>query len=147
MSLKILAFDESAPAVLNSLLDKLAAEISSQLQAGDYTFEPLLPGDETPLSLRLEALADWCDGFIAGFAGAWVRDEAAMSPEIREVLGDFARISQVDQLDGEMTEKENEVNFMEIVEYARMAAITVYLQNNPLMPPVPGPGSGDEPIH
>ena len=105
------------------------------MQAEDYTFQPLLPGDEQSLGSRLSALAMWCDGFNAGFAGAWVKDDAAMSEETREVLDDFSRIAQVEQEDEETPENENEVNLMEIIEYARMAAITIYLQNNSGRPP------------
>ena len=52
-----------------------------------------------------------------------------MSEETREVLNDFSRIALVDQEDEEASETENEVNFMEIEEYVRMAAITVFVQN------------------
>jgi uncharacterized protein YgfB (UPF0149 family) len=73
----------------------------------------------------------WCDGFNAGFAGAWVRDDAAMSDETREVLEDFSRIALVEEEDEELPNNENEANLMEIIEYARMATITLYLQNTP----------------
>lgn len=131
LGLKILALGDGTPEVVRNLLDLLAEDIRRQMQAGDFGFQPLLPDDDTDLGQRLDALSDWCDGFNAGFAGAWIRGDAAMAPETREVLGDFARIAQIDREDDDVSDKENEVNYMEVVEYARMAAITVYLQNNP----------------
>ena len=145
---RILELDEQElPDIINNLMQMLLADIRSQLQAGDYGFQPMLPDDDEPLPSRISSLADWCDGFIAGFAGAWVRDESAMMPETREVLADFSRIAQVDQHDEHLSEKENEINFMEVVEYVRMAAITVCQQNAPGNPKVFDEESGPEVIH
>jgi uncharacterized protein YgfB (UPF0149 family) len=130
LSLKILEIERGSGEVITSLLKMLADDIKAQLGAEDFAFQPLLPSDDEDIRARLAALADWCDGFNAGFAGAWVREEAAMPEQTREVLNDFSRIAQVEQED-EATERENEVNLMEIVEYVRMAAITVFLQNGP----------------
>ena len=143
LSLKILEINSDIEEVITNLLKMLAEDIQDQFQAQDYVFQPLLPDDEAALTLRLEALAQWCDGFNAGFAGAWVKDDGAMSTETREVLDDFSRIAQLDMDDEEVSEKESEVNYMEIAEYTRMAAITVYLQNSTA--PSPSPGIEDLP--
>jgi uncharacterized protein YgfB (UPF0149 family) len=131
LSKKILDIDGNIEEVITNLLNLLAEDIRKQLGAEDYSFQPLLPEDEQSLSSRLSALAMWCDGFNAGFAGAWVRDDAAMSDETREVLEDFSRIALVEEEDEELPDNENEANLMEIIEYARMATITLYLQNTP----------------
>jgi uncharacterized protein YgfB (UPF0149 family) len=107
----------------------LAEDINTQLKSPDYAFHSLLPDDEEPLTTRLVALSSWCDSFNIGFAGAWVKDDAAMAQETREVLQDFSRIALVNRVDEDLDEKENEMNYIEVVEYARMAAITVYTQN------------------
>ena len=112
----------------------LTEDISAQLQTADYAFEPLLPDDEEPLSTRLVALASWCDSFNIGFAGAWVKDDAAMAQETKEVLQDFSRIALVNKADEDLSERENEMNYIEVVEYARMAAITIYTQNADFTP-------------
>ena len=144
LSLKLLDIEGSAEEVITNLLKLLAEDIRTQLQAQDYAFQPMLPDDETDLADRLAALAQWCDSFNAGFAGAWVKDDAAMKPETREVLDDFSRIAQVDQEDEEVSARENEENYMQLVEYTRMAAITVYLQN---APQAPASAPGDDAVH
>jgi uncharacterized protein YgfB (UPF0149 family) len=129
LSRQILELNDDIPPVIGNLLEMLAADIRSQLELEDFSFQPLLPDDDEELSLRLTALASWCDGFNAGFAGAWVRDDGAMSEETREVLGDFSRVAQAEDSAGVSESGEDEIHFMEILEYVRMAAITVYLQN------------------
>jgi uncharacterized protein YgfB (UPF0149 family) len=42
----------------------------------------------------------------------------------------------VNRADEDLDEKENEMNYIEVVEYARMAAITVYTQNIDFTPEV-----------
>lgn len=139
LSQEILDFEEEVDEVITNLMKMLAEDIEAQIGAGDFAFQPLLPDDDQRLVDRLAALVRWCDGFTAGFAAAWAGVDKDMSPETREVLGDFSRIAQVDSVDDDLTEKENEVNFMEIVEYVRMAAITVYQQNAGTRIAVPGP--------
>lgn len=131
LSIKILEIPDTTEEVITNLLKMLSDDILRQLQAENYAFQPLLPDQEELIGLRLLALSHWCDGFNAGFAGAWIRDDAAMETDTREVLSDFSRIALVDEKDEQASESENEVNFMEIEEYVRMAAITVFLQNNP----------------
>tara|TARA_B110000305_G_scaffold178733_1_gene197984 strand:- start:143 stop:718 length:576 start_codon:yes stop_codon:yes gene_type:complete len=130
LSIKILEIPEDTKEVITKLLKMLAEDILSQLETENYAFELLLPDADEEFSQRLIALSHWCDGFNAGFAGAWVRDDSAMETDTREVLSDFSRIAEVDEENEEASESDNEINFMEIEEYVRMAAITVFLQNN-----------------
>ena len=130
LSIKILEIPEDTKQVITKLLKMLAEDILSQLETENYAFELLLPDADEEFSQRLIALSQWCNGFNAGFAGAWVRDDSAMETDTREVLSDFSRIAEVDEEDEEASESDNEVNFMEIEEYVRMAAITVFLQDN-----------------
>jgi uncharacterized protein len=134
LCLGILDIQSDVEEVITNFMKMLAEDISTQLQALDYAFQPLLPDDEDTLAVRLVALASWCDSFNIGFAGAWAKDDAAMAEETREVLQDFSRIALVNRADEDLTESENELNYIEVVEYARMAAITVYTQNTDYTP-------------
>lgn len=70
------------------------------LQAEDMSFAPLLPADEVPLADRLEALGQWCGSFLAGLAAGLARQGIGSlddcPEEVREIVRDFAAISQVD---------------------------------------------------
>ena len=79
--------------------------VIDDLFAEDMRFAPLLPDDETPLALRLEALAVWCAGFLAGLAaGVAARgmgDLEDLPDEGKEILEDFAAISDMDVESGD----------------------------------------------
>jgi len=89
LSLEILELPSDVEDVVTNLFKMLAEDIRSQLQSEDFSFQPLLPDDDESFEHRLQALSSWCDGFNAGFAGAWVKEDGDMSTEVREVLSDF----------------------------------------------------------
>ncbi len=79
------------------------------------------------LGLRLEALTDWCGGFVHGFLhdGAGRLDD--VSAPVREAVGDIIDISRLDNApgnpaDGEQTARQ----LLEIEEYLRVATQLIY---------------------
>ena len=87
--------------------------------------------DDGDIADRVEALADWCRGFLAGFAHASVGDDRsapALSEDSSEILKDFAAIAQAGLDDSEDREEE-EGSYMELVEYLRFAALNLYMDN------------------
>lgn len=119
--------------IMNELIIRLQSDMQEQLDAEDFSFQPLLPDDEEELSLRLQALGNWCEGFISGFGGAYAKNDKTLLEESREVLKDFTAIANVDDSETEQLEND-EQDFMEVLEYVRMATYSVFLQNKPENP-------------
>lgn len=120
-----------------SVLAALQTLIGRELADSDLSFQVLLPDVEEFLSVRVQALARWCDSF----AYAFVATGRALSKEDRELLEDIAAISQIDDgerdVDGKASSSmsalnnpeeadSNERDFIELCEYVRMAAIDFY---------------------
>jgi len=80
------------------------ADVWRALNATNFDFDLVLPGDEAELDDRVAAIAAWCHGFIIGI-GLGGRDElrggAADASEIDEILADFAEISRAALTDEE----------------------------------------------
>ena len=70
------------------------------LRAEDMSFAPLLPDETAPLDGRLDALAEWCAGFLAGFAAAGsprgLESLDLLPEEVREIVGDLSVITDID---------------------------------------------------
>lgn len=109
------------------LLIQLYEASLAQLSGTGFDLTLLLPDDETTIDRRTEALGQWCQGFLGGFG--LVEREAELSDESTSVLTDFAAIAQI-QTDPEESEA-NEVDFMEIMEYVRMAALMLFSECQP----------------
>lgn len=91
-------------------------------------FYPLLLDDDAEIELRLQALASWCQGFLAGFALV-EKQVAELSEVVNDALNDLAAISQVGigEEDDEALESAEE-DYTQIVEYVRLAAMNVFIE-------------------
>lgn len=96
-------------------LEALNAMVVHALKDAEYRFRLLLPDDLLPINARLEALAQWCQGFLFALAQGGERCVQ------HEALEDMAQIAQLDP--GEEDCEENEVYFSELVEYIRVVVL------------------------
>lgn len=92
-----------------------------QLNHESLSFELFLPSDDLSLQERLQALADWCQGFLYGIGSIAKIDEKNMDTDLKEFMQDLLNITQI-QTD-ENSSNETEQNLVELVEYVRMGVI------------------------
>lgn len=91
-----------------------------------FSFQLMLPGDDIALPARLEALSEWCQGFLAGIASSAGLQESAVMREETGTVNDIIEISQI-SLDVEESE-ESEALFAEVSEYVRLAVFNLFDQ-------------------
>lgn len=99
----------------------------AQLQDDVFGLQLLLPDDDTELAQRADGLGQWCHGFLSGFGSAGIDADRQMSADVADALRDLAAIVQIDTEDSD-DDDDDEGNFMEIVEYVRMAVLTLYME-------------------
>lgn len=113
-------------------------EVLRSLLDPDLGFSPWLPAAEAPLAARLQALAEWVDGALAGLGQSPRLSGVQLGPEAAEILRDFAAITQVrvDAVDDETSETE----WTELVEYVRVASLYLVelFSSDGLQAPIPG---------
>ena len=102
--------------------------VLNTLQDQNFTFTPLILDAEDPLKERAEALGLWCTGFLAGFGSSGI-SRKTMAEDTEATLEDLARIAQI-QVDDEDVTEEAERDFFEVCEYVRMAALTLFAEQN-----------------
>lgn len=118
--------EQFAP-VMAQLVSRLIVNAREQLRQPDYSFQLLLPPDEETLANRVVALGHWCEGFTTGFSAGFVLPESTLGSEGRESLTDIAQFANLsEEVIGE--QDEDEADYMELVEYVRMAVITLFQQ-------------------
>lgn len=103
---------------------ELMQHSDKQLETTTFEFEMLLPDDDYDLGVRLESLADWCNGFLEGLGHTLAASELKSNAEMREILSDLAEIGNL-SLDVEDT-NENEAYYAELYEYVRIAVMNLY---------------------
>ena len=124
------------------------ATLRSQLADDELGFEMLLPDDDRPLVERVRGMAQWCVGFLAGFGtGTGGRPERELPEDVRGLLATIAEFTRADiGDDGEEGGDEDaaERDYMELVEYLRVAALTIFLE---MVEPRDGGAPADVPLH
>jgi len=104
-------------------LRALAVATLERLEGIELGFEPLLPDDAVDLEQRVEALALWCHGFLAGLAVAGLGSDAPLAPVLEEIVADFSEVSRAQLAAGERdTERQSEFDFLQLAEYVRAGA-------------------------
>lgn len=107
-----------------TLFDFLLDKTRDLLVDSQLAFQPLLPEDEAPLVRRAEELGAWCQGFLHGLGRSGLEGEDAFSADTADAIKDLAHISQISAEVDEL--EENEVYWFELVEYVKVAVLTVY---------------------
>lgn len=118
----------SAPEDEQALVEQTRDEALNGLVDTDLGFTPLLPDDRQRLGLRVDALAQWCAGFVYGFASA--RDDLsldALSSEAQELVRDLTQISRAG-LSPDADRETDEQAYAEIVEYVRVGAQLIFIE-------------------
>lgn len=115
----------------SALLAALFTATSLGLISDDMKFQLLLPDDEVEINLRVDALGQWCQGFMAGFAEGGKRVQKQLgqqqyTQDVSEAISDIAAISQISLTEEDVAEH-SEQQFFELTEYLRLAAVTIYL--------------------
>lgn len=107
-----------------ALLATIRAEAQAAFSADEFALELLLPEEEDGLPTRIEALGEWCRGFLAGLGQAGLRKGWPDSTEVREALRDIDRIGATEvELSGD--DEADERDLAELVEFVRFTALMV----------------------
>lgn len=114
------------------LLEDLWNETHEALLGQSFNFEPLLP-PEGELGDRVEALIEWCDGFMYGLGLAEIESFDKLPPDVAEVVRDFADIGRGGLALGESSE-EDEMAYVELAEFLRVGTQLVHDELNPPRP-------------
>jgi uncharacterized protein YgfB (UPF0149 family) len=113
------------PTKTHELLQTLYAASARQLEDFLFEFQLMLPPDSEGLSTRAEALTLWCQGYLTGLKLAEVQLMGRSKNDITEAIDDMIEIAKMNYEDVVASE-EDEVAYIELVEYVRMAAILIY---------------------
>jgi uncharacterized protein YgfB (UPF0149 family) len=108
-----------------SLLQQLYQASDKQLKEFLFELELMLPADTTDLPERAEALTLWCQGFLIGLKKVNIQTEGRKPSELTEAIDDIIEIANMNY-EVVVSSEEDEVAYVELVEYVRMAVIFIY---------------------
>ena len=90
-----------------------------------FDLQLLLPADEQPLPERAEALTLWVQGFLTGLKMTNVPLTEREPSDVTEAINDMIEIAKMNH-EQVVASEEDEVAFVELVEYVRVSVILIY---------------------
>ncbi|WP_328701295.1 UPF0149 family protein [Cellvibrio polysaccharolyticus] len=135
-AVEFLDFTSAPDEKVRHLLTRLFHATRLQLHS-EFGLRLMLPDDESDMVERIAALGQWCHGFLTGFGTTGARNE--LSEDARDTLQDLAAIVHITADD----EEEDEHDYMEVTEYVRMAATSLFYEFSP--EPLPPPAQNLNP--
>jgi len=127
----------------HEMLQELYKTSAKQFKEFLFELQLLLPPDAEDLPRRAEALTLWCQGFLTGLKLAQVPIVGLEPKELTEAINDLIEIAKMNY-EEVVASEEDEIAYVELVEYVRMAVILIYQdlheqatrQAKPLAPPL-----------
>lgn len=122
---------------------KMLFEVTrDQLNDSVLDFHPLLPEDDEDVEERIEALGQWCQGFLLGLSAGGISDIDKLPGNSGEILRDMVEIARAGsyELEGGETDEQS---YQELVEYVRTGVLLL----NEEMHPTKAPPRSDVTLH
>ena len=113
----------------NTILVSLCEQTRKLLNEEDtsFSYDLFLPGDDEEISVQLEAIRYWCEGFLFGVG--YSNSSSNWPGETGEVMKDIVEFTKMDsEVEDDMDEDEKEAydsGVIEIQEYLRVAVLTI----------------------
>lgn len=117
---------------LKQLVQTLYDNTKASLEDDNFSFQLLIPQEETALFDQIDDLAGWVNHFLLGL-GVVVPELEKAQGDIGEVIDDLRGIGQLGY-DEDEDQEELEQALTEVVEYVRMAAMLCYNEFNSGLP-------------
>ena len=121
------------------MLDALYMYTHRQLTERQSEFKPLLPDQSDSTTIRADAIARWCEGFLHGLVSGSPDDklkEWLSGEPLSDIIRDMLQITRA-TADEEADDETNESSYTELVEYLRVAAQLTYEELAEFRSPLP----------
>lgn len=115
--------DSNFNLVMSAVFDYAKEQLANE----DYSYELLLPQDNSSLSDRVAVMAEWVATFLSALGTAGM-EEHKLSEEGREFLVDLTQIARIENDSEEVSGEE--LDFMEITEYIRTGVMMLSIELN-----------------
>lgn len=117
---------QAVNAELKGQIGLLIVETSSQLKDEELGFALLLPNDDEALPERLEALVEWAQSFLVGFAISQ-HNLSVCSADVREAIEQLTEVTRIDvYTQDDSSDAENEESYFLVLEHVRVLVMTCF---------------------
>jgi len=113
---------------LSDMINLLLAHGQSQLNTFGFELNLLLPDDDIPLNQRVDALAEWCQGYLMGLQITAKNYTPTLSEETKKALVDIKNIASLAPENDDS--EQNEQAYQELSEFVKLTILTIFTEMN-----------------
>ncbi|GAB2922057.1 UPF0149 family protein [Rheinheimera gaetbuli] len=119
---------QALPNTVKSDVLALIEHTNTELKQNDFSFSLLLPGDDDSLPERLDAMVEWTQAFLVGFAIVQT-DLSLVSGDVREALEQLTDVTKIDiyTTDDGSAEENDEAYFL-VLEHIRIMVLACFTE-------------------
>lgn len=107
------------------VLQQLYQATAEAFQADDFSLPLLLPEDDAPLEARIDALSEWCEGYLTGLHLLGLDIEKNKNPEMQSAFSDLLAVSQVELTLEDEADPQTETRYVELCEFVKAAVLFI----------------------
>lgn len=128
---------QALPAEVKQHVAGLIELTHKELAQNDFSFSMLLPSDDDSLPERLDAMVEWTQAFLVGFA-VQQTDLSLVSDDVREALDQLSEVTRIDiHTTDDGSSEENEEAYFLVLEHIRIMALACYTEVGQKFSPQP----------
>ena len=109
------------------ILAKLMVISFKELQGANCDFQLMVPEDRESLASRCEALAKWCQNFLAGLGISEVSASTFKRSDLHEALQDISKIAAMNYREIAGSQEE-EAAYFEVQEHVKIGVLLIYIE-------------------
>jgi uncharacterized protein len=119
---------QAFPLEVKQQVMQLVDSTAKELAQNDFSFSMLLPSDDDSLPERLDAMVEWTQAFLVGFA-VQQTDLSLVSNDVREALDQLSEVTRIDihTTDDGSVEENDEAYFL-VLEHIRIMVLACYTE-------------------
>jgi len=119
---------QALPVDVKQHVISLIENSAKQLAQNDFSFSMLLPSDDDSLPERLDAMVEWTQAFLVGFA-VQQTDLSLVSDDVREALDQLTEVTKIDiHTTDDGSSEENEEAYYLVLEHIRIMVLACYTE-------------------
>jgi uncharacterized protein len=119
---------QALPVALQKQVEQLIISTAAALNKEDFSFRLLLPSDDDSLAERLEAMVEWTQAFLVGFA-VQQTDLSLLPSDVAEAIEQLSEVTRIDiHSNDDSSVEENEEAYFLVLEHIRVMVLNCHTE-------------------
>ena len=119
---------QALPISLQKQVEQLIQATAADLNQADFSFSLVLPTDDDSLAERLEAMVEWAQAFLVGFA-VQQTDLSLLPADVREAIEQLSEVTRIDiHASADTNDEENDESYFLVLEHIKIMVLNCHAE-------------------